>query len=288
MSGSTTGQAPSAWEDAVRWLRDNPETQRLVIDGYYDDPLIGAAERYRSSPEWAAIRALLDGRCGNALDVGAGRGITAYAFARDGHTVTALEPDSSELVGAGAIRQLFGQAGLPVQIVETFSERLPFESAAFDVVFARAVLHHTTDLEQACKEFYRVLKPGGLLLAIREHVISQDEDLPKFFDIHPLHHRYGGENAFLLSRYEEAIRRSGLDLVKTLAPFESAMNYAPYTLQELRKQMAARLFSSSAKLAGLFAKLLSVSLVWSVVVALLNRTDHRPGRLYSFVAVRRG
>lgn len=288
MTGPTTGSTSSPWEKAVRWLRDNPETRRLIVDGYYDDPLLDAAERYRSSPEWSAVRAQLRHGTGRVLDIGAGRGITAYAFARDGHSVTALEPDPSELVGAGAIRQLFGQANLPVQIVETFSERLPFESCVFDVVFARAVLHHTTDLEQACKEFHRVLKPGGLLLAIREHVISREEDLPKFFDIHPLHHRYGGENAFLLSRYQDAIRWSGLDLVKTLGPFESAMNYAPYSLQELREQMAARLFGSSPKLTGLSAKLLSAWPVWSAVVALLNRTDRRPGRLYSFVAVRRG
>ena len=43
---------------------------------------------------------------GQALDVGAGRGIASYALAREGFTVTVLEPDDSHLVGAGAIRSL--------------------------------------------------------------------------------------------------------------------------------------------------------------------------------------
>ena len=42
--------------------------------------------------------------------------------------------------------------------------------ALFDVVFARAVLHHTRDLELACREMFRVLRPGGIFVAAREHV----------------------------------------------------------------------------------------------------------------------
>lgn len=162
----------SSWEDAVAWLRTQPEQSQLVADCYYDDPLMGAAERYWHSEEWQAVRTVLVGRSGKALDVGAGRGIASYALAREGFSVSALEPDPSGLVGAAAIRTLASESSLPIQVVEEFSESLPFADATFDVVFARAVLHHTRDLEGACREFSRVLKPGGLLLAIREHVIS--------------------------------------------------------------------------------------------------------------------
>ncbi len=41
-------------------------------------------------------------------------------------------------------------------------------------------------------EFFRVLKPGGRLIAI-ENVISSKNDLPVFLDQHPLHKLYGGE-----------------------------------------------------------------------------------------------
>src|ERR1700689_1894579 len=139
------------WEDAVVWLRSRPGQRQLVLDAFYDDPLIAAAERYHASGEWQAVSQLLQGKTGKALDVGAGRGIASYALARDGFDVTALEPDPSSIVGAAAIRALAAEARLSINVVEEFSERLPFADGAFDVVFARAVLHHTSDLDLACR-----------------------------------------------------------------------------------------------------------------------------------------
>jgi SAM-dependent methyltransferase len=218
--------------------------------------------------------------------VGAGRGIASYALAKEGLTVTALEPDASALVGAQAIRGLAEECGLPIEVTQEFSERLPFEDAQFDVVFARAVLHHTRDLSAACREFFRVLKPGGRLIAIREHVISRSEDLPAFLDLHPLHKLYGGENAFLLEQYKAAIRHAGFQLDTVLAPLESAINYAPYTEASLKAEIAARLVRGLPGARQLAAGLLAVPLLWGVARNVLERVDNRPGRLYSFVAHR--
>ena len=136
----------TTWEDAVIWLRNQPNKQQLVMDAFYDDPLIAAAKRYHDSTEWKAISELLRGRCGRALDVGAGHGIASYALAREGFEVTSLEPDASTIVGAAAIRGLASETELPINVVEEFSERLPFVDGLFDLVFAQAVLHHTRDL----------------------------------------------------------------------------------------------------------------------------------------------
>jgi SAM-dependent methyltransferase len=276
----------SSWEQAVQWLRDQPDKRDLVLAAYYDDPLENAAERYWRSEEWQAIELLLPAARGVALDVGAGRGIASYALAKAGYKVTALEPDGSALVGAGAIRTLAGNTGLPIEVTQEFSERLPFPDAQFDVVFARAVLHHTKDLQAACREFMRVLKPGGRLIAVREHVISSTDDLPAFLDLHPLHKLYGGENAFLLAQYEAAIRGAGLRLNAVLKPLESPINFAPHTLSGLKAELASRASRGLPGLRHLVQGALALPPVWSLARRLLAHVDHRPGRLYSFVAER--
>lgn len=276
----------ASWEDAVAWLRLQPGQSQLVADCYYDDPLIGAADRYWLSEEWQAMRAALAGRSGSALDVGAGRGIGSYALAREGFAVTALEPDPSGLVGAGAIRALAAESRLPIQIVEEFSERLPFADGSFDVVFARAVLHHTRDLEAACREFFRVLKPGGLFLAIREHVISRPGDLPRFLEQHPLHRLYGGEHAFLLKQYTAALEQAGFAKLDVISPWRSPINFSPYSLDSLKDELARRVGLRIPALGRAVRAVLGVPGVWPLTRAILERVDHRPGRLYSFVAVK--
>ena len=275
----------TTWESAVLWLRNQPDQQALVRDAYYDDPLLCSAERYWRSEEWRAIRELLPD-AGTALDVGAGRGIASYALAREGFAVTALEPDDSCLVGTGAIRALARDAKLPITVVEDFSERLPFADNTFDVVFARAVLHHSRDLRAACREFARVLRPGGLLLAVREHVISRQSDKQAFLDAHPLHRLYGGENAFLLSEYCHAIEQTGLRMQRVLSPLSSAINFAPYTLKGLQEEVAARAGQFIPGAPGLLSRVLAVPLFWQLTRCVLTAVDHRPGRLYSFVATR--
>ena len=262
------------WEEAVVWLRAQPDRQEIVKACFFDDPLIEAAERYHASSEWRAVRKLIPRATGCALDLGAGRGIGAFALAKDGWTTTALEPDPSEIVGAGAIRRLIAESGCPIRVVEAWGEALPFENRSFDLVHVRQALHHAGDLRQLCREIARVLKPGGMLIATREHVLSNKSDLPRFLETHSVHRLFGGEHAYLLEEYTAAIKSAGLRLVRVLNPLQSDINTFPGTLQSVKQR---------------YSRKLNLPFAWLVPTWLLRLKGARmndPGRLYSFVGVK--
>jgi SAM-dependent methyltransferase len=274
------------WEQAVVWLRQQPDQQTLVEAAYYDDPLLLAAMRYHASAEWSAIRNFLPVAKGTALDVGAGRGIASYALAKEGFQVTALEPDESAVVGVDAIRGLAAESGVPIDVRHGFSEELPFSNSQFDLVFARSVLHHARDLRKSSEEIHRVLRPGGTFLAVREHVISRLEDLEAFLENHPLHKMYGGENAFLLGQYLDTLHAAGFAIDHVVSPLESPINFAPNTVAMLQAEVARRLAFGSSIPTRAAESILRVPGVWSSVLRALKRIDRRPGRLYSFVCRR--
>lgn len=262
-----------SWEDAVRWLREQKDKQELVRACFFDDPLLDAARRFHASEEWKAVQQMLPQMAGKALDVGAGRGIASFALAEDGWTVTALEPDPSNLVGAGAIADLARESGHLIHIVQEWGEKLPFPDASFDVVHARQVLHHASDLEKFCLELARVLKPGGLFIATREHVIDSPDELEIFRANHDLHRLYGGECAFSLEHYLDAISHSGMLFVQILAPFSTPINYFPATNENVLN-MAKEAWNWDFPMGE------------KIMIAQLNRTATYPGRLYTFVARR--
>jgi SAM-dependent methyltransferase len=272
------------WEEAVRWYRAQPGNETEIRSNYFDLPVLGAAERFAQSEEFAEVLRLLGpGNGKSILDLGAGNGIASYALAKNGWDVTALEPDESSEVGAGAIELIANDTRLPIKVVREFGERLPFADESFSAIHARQVLHHAHDLEGMVKELARVLRRGGLLLNTREHVIDRDDDLQLFRDTHPLHFLYGGENAYKIERYVKAFESAGLRLLQMWGPVESILNFFPGTEQE--RQITIRQIANHSCLR--FGRLLA----WSErfrATQLQNHTrnDSTPGRIYSFLVER--
>jgi SAM-dependent methyltransferase len=267
------------WEDAVRSLMDDPTKKDLVEACYFDLPLTRAAARYSDGAEWQAIRQLTGSARGVAVDIGAGNGIVSYALARDGWTTVAIEPDPSDLVGAGAIRKLAAETSISIDVREGFGEGLPLGNAEAALVIARQVLHHAADLKAFAREIARVLTPGGLLVSARDHVISGPGQLQPFLDKHPLHTLYGGENAFTLADYRDALTSAGLTIEQEIGPLASVINYAPHTTETLHEELSRRL----GPLRGLASLALRPKPVLGAALRLVSALDRRPGRLVSFV-----
>jgi len=269
------------WEEAVRRLVADPAQRDLVAACYFDPPLGAAWRRYHEGAEWAEVRSFLPPPPGRALDLGAGNGIVAAALAFDGYAVTAVEPDPSDFVGAGAIRAQATADGLPITVVEAFGEALPLADEAFDVVIARQVLHHARDLPALCRECARLVRPGGVVITLRDHIADDARELEAFLAKHPLHHLYGGEHAFPHTAYVAALEGAGLDILRDLKPFDGAINMAPADGAGVMAKVADRI----ARLPGVGAVLapLARAVPFPLARPILNRFAREPGRLHSFV-----
>lgn len=95
------------------------------------------------------------------LDVGTGPGFFPRILAEAGYSVTAVDytPEMLEKAGENA-----GEFRHRIQFYRMDAQNLEFEDAVFDVVISRNLTWNLEKPEQAYKEWFRVLKPGGILL----------------------------------------------------------------------------------------------------------------------------
>ncbi len=54
--------------------------------------------------------------------------------------------------------------GFPLTLVRCDLKKLPFSDNFFDLIFCIGVLHHIDSMEEALKELWRILKPGGRIV----------------------------------------------------------------------------------------------------------------------------
>ncbi len=274
-------KAKYSWEEAIEILRNNPEHFKLVYDAYLTRDLVENCQRFYESDEFNEILRLVklyNPTATKILDIPAGNGIATYAFAKAGYNVTAVEPDNSELLGRRAIEFVFKSSNQNCEIVNSYGEELPFENELFDVIYVRQGLHHAYNLEQMLKEYSRVLKKGGVLLACREHVVdNKKESLNAFLDKQVDHQLYGGENAFLLIEYLDAVKKAGLSIISKIGPYDSPINLHPFKIEDIENRIL------DSKIAKILLKILPSKLIIKVAFFAL-KIFPRPGRLYSFIA----
>lgn len=95
------------------------------------------------------------------LDAGCGPGWITVNYAKNGAQVSSVDLTPAAAAMAKKHLELYGLKG-DVRVGDV--EELPFDDNVFDFVCCDGVIHHTPDIFKACRELFRVLKPGGRAL----------------------------------------------------------------------------------------------------------------------------
>jgi ubiquinone/menaquinone biosynthesis C-methylase UbiE len=122
---------------------------------------------------------------GALLDAGCGQG-KSFRLLRDAFQPTRMlgldaDPHSLSLSEAEAERE-----GIRVELQAADCAKIPLPDDSIDIVFCHQTFHHLVEQERALAEFWRVLKPGGLLLFAESTKAYIDTWVIRWFFRHPM------------------------------------------------------------------------------------------------------
>jgi SAM-dependent methyltransferase len=122
------------------------------------------AWRYRQEGH---ILDCLDGvawRDRDVLEIGLGQGADSEQLIRRGARWSGLDLTQESVDRVGTRLRI---RSLPhVALKQGSALEIPYDDDSFDIVFSHGVLHHIPDIRIAQSEIHRVLRPGGLLVAM--------------------------------------------------------------------------------------------------------------------------
>jgi ubiquinone/menaquinone biosynthesis C-methylase UbiE len=139
---------------------------------------------------------------GSLLDAGCGQG-KSFRLLHEAFQPTRVmgldaDPHSIDLSRAEAERE-----GIKAELFTADCAQIPLPDASVDIVFCHQTFHHLVEQELALAEFWRVLKPGGLLLFAESTKAYIDTWVIRWFFRHPMEVQKTAEE------YLEMLRRQG-------------------------------------------------------------------------------
>lgn len=159
---------------------------------------------------------------GRVLDYGCGGGNNSVFFIEKGYDVYGVDvaEESLNLIKINLqSRSLDLKYAEKFQIIPMDLKRLPFEDNLFDFVLSNQVLYYLPSeqrIREVCREFFRVLRPGGLvfftMLGPRSWYITHltkrihDEKVYEVVIDNPDHRLYGLRELIYLVRDEPELR----------------------------------------------------------------------------------
>ncbi|GLQ94492.1 class I SAM-dependent methyltransferase [Dyella acidisoli] len=138
---------------------------------------------------------------GTLLDAGCGQG-KSFRLLRDAFQPTRVlgldaDPHSLALAQSEADRE-----GIPVELHSADCAQIPLPDSSIDIVFCHQTFHHLVEQERALAEFWRVLKPGGLLLFAESTKAYIDTWVIRWFFRHPMDVQKSAEEYLEMLRWQ--------------------------------------------------------------------------------------
>ncbi len=122
-------------------------------------PLVGTVIRLR----YEMLRQILkDKRLGRTLEVGYGSGVFLPQLAAQSDEVHGIDPH----LQVTAVQQVLSRFGVRAHLQSGSATQLPYPDQFFDTLVVVSALEFIDDLSLACREFRRVLRPGGMLAVV--------------------------------------------------------------------------------------------------------------------------
>jgi SAM-dependent methyltransferase len=132
------------------------------------------------------------------LGLGHGLGTDWLQYARHGAAVIVCSPSAEQLA---LIRRNFELRGLSGRFLNTHFAPLPLENASIDVACVSSLLHEVEQPADLVNEVYRVLRPGGKVLAVTSARYDVDYWFKVCFPLHAWLAGTGGRNGRTTTRF---------------------------------------------------------------------------------------
>ena len=119
-------------------------------------PFIGTVQRIR----FRLIRRLLAGRQFNRLlEIGYGSGVFMPELAQRSTELYGIDPHPMPREVEAAL----AKHGIKASLATAGAESLPFDDGFFDCAVSVSAIEYVDDIDRACRELIRVLRPGGII-----------------------------------------------------------------------------------------------------------------------------
>ena len=133
---------------------------RIIYSVYSTKREVEKHQMHIRNVEWEAVKPHIIENS-KFLDIGCGAGYSMYRATQDLNCeCIGIDPDPT----AHGVGRYAEKAYLTDQILQGFSENLPFDDESFDVVYSSHVLEHVNDQQETLLEMKRVLKQNGVLI----------------------------------------------------------------------------------------------------------------------------